>query len=168
MEILVRRAVWILVALTASASFARQPSAVPNEAQVRAAFLYNFLKFIEWPASGKQGLVIGVVSNPEFAKVLEETVGSKTVDGTPVTTRRLASLAEAHDCNIVFVAGPQTSVPLLPGVLTVGDDPDFLAAGGIVRFFLDDSRVRFQIQPERAKASGLQISARLLSVAVIR
>lgn len=168
MEILARRAVWILIALTASACFARQPSGVPNDAQVRAAFLYNFLKFIEWPAPGNHELVIGVVSNPEFSRILEETIGSKTVDGKPVTSRRLASLAEAHDCNIVFVAGPQTSVPLLPGVLTVGDDPDFLAAGGIVKFFLDDNRVRFQIQPERAKAAGLQISARLLSVAVIR
>jgi hypothetical protein len=135
----------------------------PNEFQVKAAFLYNFLKFVDWrPPSGDQAWVIGVAGSDAFAEILDDTVRGKSVNGHRVTVKRLASLAEARGCNIAFQMGPaHVPIPLLPGVLTVGD-------GGILDFYLDASQVRFEIRLDAAKAAGLHISAQLLKLARIR
>jgi hypothetical protein len=152
------------------------------EYQVKAAFLYNFLKFVDWPViappagagfspgpgviPAKGGpIVIGVVANPAFADVLEQTVRGKTVNDRPVAVARLSKLAEARGCQEVFLSAPApSSIPAAPGILTVGEEPRFLNAGGILSFYLEDSRVRFEINTEAAKAAGLHVSPQLLKL----
>jgi hypothetical protein len=160
----------LLLALSAVVLSGNSVDDQPSEYQVKAAFLYNFLKFVDWPAPAGSGpWVIGVVGGSEFAAVLDQTVHGKTVNGQPVAVKRLASLADARGCHIVFKPGPtQAPVAALPGVLTVGDDPRFLDAGGIVSFYLEDNRVRFEIRPEPAKAVGQRISAQLLKLGKAR
>ncbi len=145
-------------------------AAEPNitEYQVKAAFLFNFLKFVDWPGAQEGPWVIGVVASNSFAEILEDTVRGKTVKGLPVVVKRLANLAAARGCHIVFVPVPVPAFTPPPGVLTVGDDPHFLDAGGIAGFYLEDGKVRFEIQPEGAKAASLRVSAQLLKLARIR
>lgn len=145
--------------------------AEPNttEYEVKAAFLFNFLKFVDWPAAQDGPWVIGVVASNPFAATLEETVRGKTIKGSPVIVKRLANLAGARGCHIVFVPTPaQAAFTPPPGVLTVGDDPHFLEAGGIVSFYLEDGKVRFEIQANTAKAAGLRVSAQLLKLGKLR
>ncbi len=159
MEILRRLTVLLGIAAVAHAGGSEDH---PNEFQVKAAFLFNFLKFVDWPPpSGDQAWVIGVAGSNAFADILDDTVKEKSVNGHRVTVKRLASLADARGCHVAFQIGPpQAPIPLLPGVLTVGE-------GGILNFYLAANQVRFEIRLEAAKAAGLHISAQLLKLARI-
>jgi hypothetical protein len=140
-----------------------------SEYQLKAAFLYNFLKFVDWPPPKGGPLAIGVVGNARFAEVLEQTVRGKTVYGGPVTVVRFAKQADVRGCQEVFIAAPApANISLLPGVLTVGEDPGFLRAGGILNFYLEDNKVRFEISTEGAKTSGLHVSVQLLTLGKAR
>jgi hypothetical protein len=158
----------VILALAVPASPARSGEPNTTEYQVKAAFLFNFLKFVDWPGAQDGPWVIGVVASNSFAGILEDTVRGKTVKGSPVVVKRLPGLAAARGCHIVFVPTPIPAFTPPPGVLTVGDDPHFLAAGGIVGFYLEDGKVRFEIQPDAAKAVGLRVSAQLLTLGKIR
>jgi hypothetical protein len=171
MEVLKSRRPLTVVLLTltllASPTLSAEPNAI--EYEVKAAFLFNFLKFVDWPAAPDGPWVIGVVGASNFAGILEGTVRGKTVKGFPVTVKRLPAISAARSCHIVFVPMPvQGPLTPLPGVLTVGDDLHFLDAGGIVSFYLEDSKVRFEIQADAAKAAGLRVSAQLLKLGKIR
>jgi len=160
-----------LAAVILALAFAASPaSSEPNttEYQVKAAFLFNFLKFVDWPGVQEGPWIIGVVASNSFAGILEETVRGKTVKGSPVVVKRLPNVAAARGCHIVFVPMPVPAFAPPPGVLTVGDDPHFLNAGGIVGFYLEDGKVRFEIQPDTAKAAGLRVSSQLLKLGKIR
>jgi hypothetical protein len=139
------------------------------EYQVKAAFLYNFLKFVDWPTAQDGPWVIGVVGSEGFAAILNDTVRGKTVRGYPVIIKRLTDLAAARGCQIVFVTTSEhAAVMVPPGVLTVGDDPRFVDAGGIVGFYLEDGKVHFEIRAEAARAAGLHVSAQLLKLSRVR
>ena len=158
----------VLLALALTASPARSGEPNTTEYQVKAAFLFNFLKFVDWPGAQQSPWIIGVVASNSFAGILEETVLGKTVKGSQVIVKRLPNVAAAHGCHIVFVPMPVPAFAPPAGVLTVGDDPHFLSAGGIVGFYLEDGKVRFEIQPDTAKAAGLRVSAQLLKLGKIR
>lgn len=142
------------------------------EYQVKAAFLYNFLKFVDWPdASGDAPWVVGVVGRDPFGNYLEEAVRAKKVNGREVVVRRFARLAEVRDCHVLFIPNTEfrrVGVAAQPGLLTVGESPGFLDAGGVINFFIEDERVRFEIRPEAARGSGLHISAQLLKLGSVR
>jgi hypothetical protein len=159
----------MLLALTLFTSPALSAEPSPTEYEVKAAFLFNFLKFVDWPAAPDGPWIIGVVGANSFAGVLEDTVRGKTVKGFPVTVKRLPAISAAHGCHIVFVpATVHAAFAPPPGILTVGDDLHFLEAGGIVSFYLEDGKVRFEIQAEAAKAAGLRVSPQLLKLGKIR
>lgn len=162
MEVLRKfRPVAILLIGMASASSAHGPEPQPNEYQVKAAFLFNFLKFVEWPPpAGDRPWTIGVVGHRDFADLLSDLVRGKTVNGQPVVVKRIAGLADSRGCHIVY-SPDAASGSQLPGVLTVGE-------GGMVNFYLDQDQIRFEIRPEAAKAAGLRLSAQLLHLARIR
>jgi hypothetical protein len=138
------------------------------EYQVKAAFLFNFLKFVEWPpAAGDAPLVIGVLGHDPFEGVLEDTVRGKVVSGRRVEVRRYVRPADVKDCNILFIGRAdyeRVGTPVQPGLLTVGESPGFLKSGGMVNFYLDGDRVHFEIRPEVAHAAGLRLSSQLLKL----
>jgi hypothetical protein len=138
------------------------------EYQVKAAFLFNFLKFVEWPpAAAETPWVIGVLGHDPFGEVLDETVRGKIVNGRKIEVHRYSKPAEAKDCNILFIGRgdyERTGIPTQSGLLTVGEAAGFLRSGGAVSFYLEENRVRFEIRPEAARAAGLHVSSQLLKL----
>ena len=147
-----------------------------GEYEVKAAFLYQFTLFVGWPgeedAQGTFG--IGIVGNDPFGSLLERAVAGKAVRGRPVVVRRFKRAADVDSCQVVFLgqADEGQAAELLERVrrrpvLTVGETRAFLDRGGIIRFRLDDNRVRFEIAPRAAERARLRISSRLFGVAEI-
>jgi YfiR/HmsC-like len=138
------------------------------EYQVKAAFLFNFLKFVEWPqAAGATPWVIGILGHDPFGELLDQTVKGKIVSGRPVEIRRYSRLNEVKDCNILFIGAADFGrivIPAQPGLLTVGEAPGFLKSGGIINFYIEDNRVHFEIQPGVARTAGLRVSSQLLKL----
>ncbi len=138
------------------------------EYQVKAAFLLNFLKFVEWPASPHDSpWVIGVLGRDPFGDLLDNTVRGKVVNGRPVEVRRYAKASDVKDCNILFLGRAEferMGTPVQAGLLTVGEAPGFLKSGGIINFYLEENRVHFEIRASAVHSMGLQVSSQLLKL----
>ena len=143
------------------------------EYRVKAAYLFNFTKFIEWPNGAFVGgrsfsFSICVAGRNPFGPVLNTTLVGETAAGLPLAAR-VVNAGGAAGCHVLFVpAGVPAAtylraVDTLP-VLTVGESPDFLAQGGIINFVLDGGRVRFEINQTAAERAQLRISSRLLQL----
>jgi hypothetical protein len=143
------------------------------EYQVKASYLYNFVRFITWPEDtfakdGKFNLC--VVGAERFGGALDEFAGER-VEGHTIVVRRLESAAQARAarCHMLFLAAgvaPDESASLSAerGLLTVGETPGFLARGGIINLVEVRGRIRFEINQAVAQQAGLVISSRLLSL----
>lgn len=164
----------LLLALTgASVCAAGSGNGTPLDAdRVKAAFLFNFAKFVTWPESSSSSgpIVFGVVG-PELQDLIDEAVAGKTVQGRTVVVRRLQEGDDLRGCHLLFIGASQerrTKDLLLKlqgtSVLTVGETQHFLREGGVIRFFVEENRVRFQIDTGRAERAGLRISSQLLSL----
>jgi len=148
----------------------------PGEYEVKAAFLYNFAKFVEWPPGAfpdpNSPLIIGVVGEDPFGEALDFAVAGKLVQGRPLEVRRWRRFENVDSCHILlFSSSDRRTLPeslrqlgSLP-VLTVGEPEEFIEAGGVLRFLLENNRVRFDINNLNAKKAGLKISSRLLALA---
>ena len=150
--------------------------AAPTEYEVKAAFLYNFARFVEWPAEGARAepFVIAVLGRDPFGAVLDETVSGKTVAGRPIQVKRASRVDEVRDAQIVFVSASENKdLPTIlkaldrPGVLTVGDVDGFAQQGGAINFTMHSRRVRFEINPASAEQAHLKMSSQLLKLATL-
>lgn len=173
------RARLALLTLTFAALASPQIAAVPSaesqhlEYEVKAAFLLNFTKFIEWPPSATSTppapFNICVMGDDPFGPVLDQTVQGETVNRRPLVIQRLGHSAP-KSCQIVYIphTGPALKdllATLGPGVLTVGEEDTFLRDGGMIAFVLENRRVRFSVNLAPARSAMLTLSSRLLSVA---
>jgi len=147
-----------------------------TEYQVKAAFLFNFAKFVEWPAdaflSADAPLQICVLGQDPFGRDFEQVIEDKTVNGHRLEIIHPLGVPQAKACQILFIPTSEKSQmrQILQGlrgssVLTVGDTDGFAKMGGVINFVLDDGRVRFEINLKAAEQSHLKLSARLLTVA---
>ncbi|WP_247235694.1 YfiR family protein [Telluribacter sp. SYSU D00476] len=146
------------------------------EYKVKAVFLYNFTQFVMWPessfATDDAPFVIGVLGENPFGTYLKETVSGEKKENHPITVQYYKDVKDIKPCHILYVPSGQEQ-PLQEvltavqkrAVLTVGDAPDFITKGGIIRFYTLSGKIRLQIQPETAKAAGLTISSKLLRLA---
>lgn len=143
-----------------------------SEYQVKAAFLYNFGKFVEWPtndfASTNAPLVIGVYGENPFGNDLDVVVSGRNINGHPVVTREV-SLTELKNCQILFIArSKQKNMNEIlraldgAGVLTVTENMDPFDSGIMINFILKDDRIRFEINNTAAEKVGLKLSSKLL------
>jgi hypothetical protein len=150
--------------------------ASPEELNVKAAFLLNFAAFVEWPAaafpSPTSPIVLAVYGPDPFGDTLETIFGGETVRGRPFAIRRLPSGGDVSGCHIVFVAAAEglhfaNALAPLRGrpTLTVSDAPGFTRLGGVIEFTMERGRIRFRINQEAARASGLTIGSKLLRLA---
>ncbi len=167
-----------LILLAACALQIRAQALAFDEYQVKAAFLYNFAKFVEWPLGtfGKSSDPIGICiagQNP-FGSTLEDMVQGKKVGGRTFVVRQLPNAPQAGGCQILFIGtadGKRTHAWIEAskgfGVLTVGETSDFTDQGGIIAFRLEGERVRIQVALEAADHARLRISSKLLSLAQI-
>jgi hypothetical protein len=153
-------------------------SSTAGEYQVKAAFLYNFAKFVEWPASsfrdGTAPFQICVMGRDPFGEGLLNITREKTVNGRRLEVDTVADLEHARSCHILFVASSakmpmQQIIEGLRGasVLTVGDTKGFAEQGGMIDFVLQDDRVQFDVSRTAVEQAGLKISSKLLSVAKV-
>jgi len=145
------------------------------EPALKAAFLYNFAKFAEWPADAAPAdpLTICVFGDTAIADALDETVKGRTLDGRKTVVVRVKP-ESFRSCHVLYLAGldakrGQAVIDDLKGVpvLTVGDREQFAQSGGIAGLFVEQGRMRFAINVEAALRGRLRISSRLLSLAKI-
>jgi YfiR/HmsC-like len=149
-----------------------------TEYQVKAAFLFNFAKFVEWPpdafAGAESPLQICVLGQDPFGHDFEQAIEDKTVNGHRIEVLHPSGVPQARACQIVFVGSSEKRqvheiLRALRGasVLTVGDTAGFAKMGGMINFVLDDNRVRFEINVKASERAHLKVSARLLTVAKV-
>lgn len=152
---------------------ALRPAAQTREYQVKALFVYHFGQYVDWPAGSSAAgtpFVIGVVGNDPFGRFLDDLVREERLDGRPILVQHYASPGEIKNCNILFVgSGAREALAAVAGkpVLTVGESPDFIQAGGMIQFYTEQDRIRFIIRPSAAKAVKLTLSSKLLRLAKI-
>ena len=165
--------------LSAGASRAYAEGPMPDEYQVKAAFLFNFAKFVEWPADAFTGpddpLSICIWGNNPFGNALETVIHEKTFANRTFVTKTVANAEQAAKCQIVFVSLSERKrvrlfLDAIKGrpILTVGEAEDFTASGGIINFKVDDSRVRIEIDLAAAEQARVRISSKLLNLATVR
>lgn len=152
------------------------PAQTVEASQVKAAYLYNFAKFVEWPAgifrNPDDPAVICVIGDEHTSDVLELAVSGKKINGRPVEARRPHASTEFKSCHVLFIGFPdreriaQTLNELRgSSVLTVGQSGQFIALGGMINLALNNTTIELEIDPEASNAVGLKISSRLLVVA---
>lgn len=169
-----RRTVIALAAsLLAGAGLAHPAPSAIEEYAVKAAFLLNFARFVEWPedsfATAESPMRICVLGEDPFGAVLDRTIDGQLVSGRRVEAARTADAEELAECQVAFVSRSERSridaviarVADAP-VLTVSEVDGFAGRGGTINFFLDTQRVRFEVNPAAASRSGLRISSELL------
>jgi hypothetical protein len=165
--------VWAL----AGVSILHSQQSKPAEYEVKAAYLYNFGRFVEWPAKvasdkGKS-FSICVLGQDPFGRILDKALSGETIDGKHVVAKRITKPLEAVDCRILFISSSEekqlndTLVILQKSdVLTVSDIPEFSRHGGMIQFIREGNRVRFEINLTAAENAGLTLRSELLKVAV--
>lgn len=164
-----------MLCLAGGRAAAQRPPA-PREYEVKAAYLLNFTRYVEWPAvafaSPDSPLVIGVLGPNPFGPVLERTLAGRTVRGRRIELRLLEAAADVEGCHAVFMAWEEYRLdPALierlarPGLLTVGEREEFVERGGVLGFVLVNQTVRFAVNRGAAERAGLRVSSRLLALA---
>jgi hypothetical protein len=155
----------------------RAQEAQPSEYQLKAAFLFNFAKFVEWPprafTDATSPIVIGILGETRLNADLQRTIRDKTVNNRALAIKEFRSPADATNCHILFISTAEKKrLPeILEGlrgvsVLTVGEMDRFTESGGMINFVQESSKIRFQINDGAARSVGLKISSKLLSLAL--
>jgi len=165
-----------LIALAIGSGAVLSQETSPTEYQVKAAFLYNFAKFVEWPpeafASETAPIVIGVLGDSPFGTDLEKMIKGKTINGRELRVR-LVSMVELKQCQMVFICRSEKkrvneAFSALKGksTLTISEMERFTESGGMINFVMEGNKVRFEIKGDTARQAGLKISSKLLSLAL--
>lgn len=163
-----------IIAFAALSSYAA--GFISMEYRVKAACLYNFVKFVDWPSSASQAssnpIVIGILGDDPFDGNLDEIVRGHKANGRAIQIKRSARLDDLKGCDVLFISNSEQQhvagiLKSLEGqsVLTVGDAKDFLAQGGAINFLIQENKVRFEINLGAAQKANLKIDSQLLSLA---
>ena len=155
----------------------RAADAQPTEYQLKAAFLYHFVQFVEWPpkayAETNAPLVIGVLGDNPFGGEIQRTIQGKFLNNHPLLFQKFESLAGVtNNCHILFISSsekkrfPEVFAALSgSSILTVGETDRFLESGGMISFVMEKTKIRFEINETAVKQAGLKMSYKLLSLA---
>jgi hypothetical protein len=146
-----------------------------KEYQVKAAFLYNFGKFVEWPAEPPADsgnfFAVCILGRDPFGSALEEIMGGESIREHPILIRRAQEPSDLKSCHLLFISSSeQNRLPEIlrtvggMGVLTVGETPGFTQNGGIIGLMLKNNKIRFTINTAAAKQAGLKLSSQLLNL----
>ena len=159
----------VVLFLAAFVLGALKPGGDINEYQIKAMFVFNFTKYIEWPESSSDVFTIGVIGESEITEALEKVATQKKVGERKIVIRTLTVEAEEH-CDIIIVSKPRTNrLDQIEkryagkGVLIISDEAPRSAAINLVT---RDNKIRFEINQNLAKAGGVKISSQLLTLAI--
>jgi hypothetical protein len=164
----------IVVAMILSSACANGQAA--SDYQIKAAYLYNFAKFVEWPSQNflqaTTPLRFCIFDDRYFETELNRIVSGKVINARGIEVMQVEDAEQSRMCHVLFInaAHDRQQRRLLErlkgaAILTVGEAEDFLENGGIIRFVLRDDRIQFEINRRAAATAGLRISSRLLGVA---
>ena len=149
-----------------------------QEYAIKAAMTEKFVRYVGWPKErfddARAPIVVGVYGKDPFGEALDKAFDGRESDGRPFKIRRVTQLGDCRACHVLYV--PANEVARAPeiakavkgaGVLLIGESPGFALTGGIINFYLDDQKLRFEVNPEAAKRQKLTISSNLLKLARI-
>jgi len=166
----VRSAVFALVAIASIA----HASKADQEHEVKAAFIANFIKFIDWPDLGAPGskFIVGVYGADDYGNTIDIALSGRSISGHPIVVQQIHSDSEIKKCRIV-VSGATSEDRIYhlerlcdgTGTVLIGDSDDFARYGGAIGFLVLNSQVRFDVNLDAVKRSGASISSKLLSLA---
>jgi len=146
----------------------------PTDYQVKAAYLYNFGRFVEWPPSSvkSDSFVVCVLGRDPFGSTLDNALAGESISGRHLVAKRISNPQESNGCQIVFLSSAEgENLKQLfesldkEAVLTVSDIPQFSKRGGMIQFVMDGQRVRFEVNLAATQHAGLVLSSELLKVA---
>ncbi|HVN80197.1 MAG TPA: YfiR family protein [Terriglobia bacterium] len=174
---------WLVVsisvlALIGSTTTAPADSPAFSEYQVKAAFLYNFARFVEWPSNAfpdaQAPILLGVIGEDPFGGALEQVIKGKTVNGRELVLKRLTRQQDLKGFHMLFVSSSEARhlsqiMESLKGkcVLTIGETEGFAQTGGVINFTLEENKVHFEINVDTAERAHLKISSKLLALAKV-
>jgi hypothetical protein len=176
----IRISCWVGVATACALSMpvcAHAQTAKPTEYQIKAAYLYHFIRFVTWPANAAatqtNTVPMCIFGNDPFGTSLEAAGKGLVIDGKRTSVRRIPTAEAATHCGVLFI-GVAAHPPLdqviaavgKRGVLTVSDLPEFTRRGGIIQFVVEGGRIRFEVNLAAAAEAGLTLSSELLKVAL--
>jgi hypothetical protein len=149
-------------------------AATPTEYEVKAAFLYNFAKYVQWPAPQRSTLVIGVLGKDPFGPLLDEVMEGQSVQRRSVVIRRFARIEDVSGADILFVCSSERgNLPAIFAalqrrpVLTVADMDQFPELGGMINLTTEEKHVRFEMNPDAIRRAGLKAGSQLYRLARI-
>ena len=154
-------------------------AAASSEYQVKTAYLYNFAKFIQWPAGAfadsSSPIVIGILGEDPFGNSLDQVVSQRQAQGRSLRIERYQSLAEIKHCHLLFISRSEANHQgeLLKTIAdwvfaTVGESADFTRDGGQIRFFFTSNQtIKIEVNPDAAQRAGIFISSRIMKIARI-
>jgi hypothetical protein len=167
--------VLLAVAMSLTAVSQGVAQVASDEAQIKAAFVYNFLKFVDWPAESFHGpqdaFVVGIVGDDDTAEATERFLAAKQLGVRPIVVRHIKWDQPMTGVHAVFIAEQDTKKvrhvlesATAASALSIGEGEDFAAHGGVIGLLVDDRRVRFDIDNDAAQAAGLRVSSKLLAL----
>lgn len=169
-----------LLALALGAALAARPVHAQSASidEVKAAFLFNFTKFVEWPAdafpSDTSPFMIGILGDDTVGDSLREIIRGKTVNGHELRLKRVSANDDLAQLHVLFISkSDNIHVPELvtrvngKAVLTVADAVGFCKSGGSIQFDVENSQVRFEVNLDSAQRSRLNVSSKLLTLAKV-
>jgi hypothetical protein len=175
---LIRALLLVVVLVGARPHAIRAQPAGSTEYQVKAAFLLNFLQFIQWPASAfadaSTSISVGILGDDPFGQDLEKTFDGESIQNRRIVVKRSRRIEDLNACHLIFVS--KSEGDRVPGIITslndravvtVGETDGFARIGGIINFFMDGKRVRFEINADAAQRKGIKIHSQLLARARI-
>ena len=168
---------WCLVFILVSMYAASTAAQTAGASKVKAAFLYNFAKFAQWPAESLppgERLQLCVVGDDAVADALEQTIKGRAIEGHELSVRVVGTDAVLRSCHLVYVDGRDArrssqALEALRGaaVLSVGDGDKFAELGGVAQLVLEQDRMRFSVNVTAVERARLRLSSKLLSLASI-
>jgi hypothetical protein len=149
-----------------------------DEYKMKAAFIYNFTKFVDWPPQAfrtpTEPVVICILGENPFGDGLDRLVSAKSVDGRSFVVRQISKEQQAAGCHILFICSSERKrIPSIMAAvgsratLTIGETEGFALQGGVINFKIEEGRVRLQVNIRAAEKAGLHISSKLLTLAQI-
>lgn len=173
---ILRALAFVFISLLVRLQLQAEPTPVSPDYVIKAAYIYNFAMFVEWPADAfvrpDSPFVIGIIGTDRFGSALDEIVRDKRLNNRRFVVKRLQNSQDAAECHILFVHSGEVAkiVDIVDQlrrspVLLVGDTPEFTRGGGMINFAVVDNKIRCEISVSAAKRARLAISSKLLSLA---